>query len=152
METIINLSVIALVFVVIFLIERIFFKKEPTKEEIDVYQKKLNDNSLRLKMMYGLNLSYDARKEITKEKTFKQAISLMFSGVALAFILFILIIGDIYTLSLLGIIILSGTYLILAGLLKMVENKGNLLKVLAMIFFVGFIIVYIINEIIMKII
>lgn len=123
METIINLSVIILVFVAIFLIERIFFRKEATKEEIDAYQKELNANSLRLKIEYDLDYTYDARKEIAKERASKKGFSLIFSGVGLAFLVFALIISDTYTLSLLGTIIFSGIYLIVAGLLKMVEHK-----------------------------
>lgn len=136
MEIIINFAIVALTFLLIFIVEKKVNRRLPSKQAIENYQKELDENDLKLESLYHVRLKHSAEKEIVKNRLIEGGLRLILGGVFMILALIVLIFMDYFTLSIIGITILSAIYLIIAGLLKFSESKKRFLEVLGTIILV----------------
>src|SRR5680860_1815406 len=129
MEIIINFAIVALTFLLIFIVEKKVNRRLPSKQAIENYQKELDENDLKFESLYHVRLKHSAEKEIVKNRLIEGGLRLILGGVFMILALIVLIFIDYFALSIIGITILSAIYLIISGLLKFSESKKRFLEV-----------------------
>lgn len=137
METIISVLVIAFAIGVALYVEMFMCKKILTGQEVLDYQRELDQINAKARENYGLELKLNAETRLLESRKEKKSFVLIFSGIAIAFVLILLLFSSILSFTNIAIMCISAIMLICYGMIKMAESRKLAIALLVLILIIG---------------
>lgn len=146
MEAIVTFILIDITFLVI-VYSVLICGRSRNKNEIEDYQKILDESDADAHINYGLEWKHDAATELAKQRKQKKALVLIFSGILIAMVSIILACTTTF-LSLLNVEIacISSIVLILFGIIIVSESKKLAIGILLLVIVMGTIIMFVFDK------
>lgn len=132
-----SVLVIAFAIGVVLYVEMFMCKKILTGQEVLDYQRKLDQINAKARENYGLELKLDAETRLLESRKEKKSFVLIFSGIAIAFVLVVSLFIGVLSFVNMVIMCITSMMLICYGVIKMAESRKLAIALLVFILSIG---------------
>lgn len=136
--TVISLVIIVFTILVIFIVEFLVYRKEPSMEELEKIQEELNQMDRDINIRYGLSWKHNAIEENKSERRQGKALMLLIAGLFLFTTMTVMMLTVTICIYDMVVAVISALILIIYSLAKACEKKRHSIVILIVAVIIGF--------------